>query len=226
MCSHSGGRRRCTATPAAPEARSPQPPGSNRRRLGYSGTTGAAIAPAARARRRIWQARVPHLRRLGNRFYPPIAFFLSISLQPWLAPLTLALHSYLFQCSCPTKRMMRLPLTGSPECGREELSLKQSAPKGLPLTGCPECGRECGMPKEWQGYEGASLFFNVQSQVVYHMTDVWFKQLTDFGMFGQVKDWRFFMWLDKYLDMVEEIWMINVLIMGNASARCVSREIQ
>ena len=83
-----------------------------------------------------------------------------------------------------------------------------------------------GMPKEWQGYEGASLFFNVQSQVVYHMTDVWFKQLTDFGMFGQVKDWRFFMWLDKYLDMVEEIWMINVLIMGNASARRVSREMQ
>ena len=42
-----------------------------------------------------------------------------------------------------------------------------------------------GMPKEWQGYEGASLFFNVQSQVVYHMTDVWLKQLTEFSLFRQ-----------------------------------------
>ena len=42
----------------------------------------------------------------------------------------------------------------------------------------------------------------------------------------KVKYWRFFMWLDKYLDMVEEIWLINVLIMGNASARRVSREMQ
>uniref|UniRef100_A0A8R7JYG4 Uncharacterized protein n=1 Tax=Triticum urartu TaxID=4572 RepID=A0A8R7JYG4_TRIUA len=137
------------ATPAAPEARSPQPPGSNRRRLGYSGTTGAAIAPAARARRRIWQARVPHLRRLavGSKRTP----------SDWMSRMW--------------KRMV-----------------KQSATSLNPGKYSVECPRN--------------------------------------GKDMKVKDWRFFMWLDKYLDMVEEIWMINVLIMGNASARCVSREIQ
>ncbi|KAM3406478.1 hypothetical protein ACQJBY_000522 [Aegilops geniculata] len=144
MCSHSGGRRRCTATPAASEARRPQPPGSNRRRLGYSGTTGAAIAPAPRARRQIWQARVPHLRRLGT----------------------------------PSDWMFRM----------WKRIVKQSATSlnpGKYSVECPTNGKDM-----------------------------------------KVKDWRFFMWLEKYLDMVEEIWMINVLIMGNASARLVSREMQ
>ncbi|KAM3400073.1 hypothetical protein ACQJBY_005142 [Aegilops geniculata] len=144
MCSHSGGRRRCTATPAAPEARRPQPPGSNRRRLGYSGTTGAAIAPAPWARRRIWQARVPHLRRLGTP-------------SDWMSRMW--------------KRIVKQAAT--------------SLNPGEYSVECPSNGKDM-----------------------------------------KVKDWRFFMWLDKYLDMVEEIWMINVLIMGNAAARPVSREMQ
>ena len=60
----------------------------------------------------------------------------------------------------------------------------------------------------------------------YDFPDVYVKQLTEFSMFGQVKDWRFFMWLDKCLDMVEEIWMINVLIMGNVTVCSVSRELR
>ena len=154
MCSHSGGRRRCTATPAAPEARRPQPPGSNRRRLGYSGTTGAAIPPAPRARRRIWQARAPHLRRLGNQFYLPIALAFSILLQPWLAPLTLALHSYLFPAGAhkgtPSDWMSRM----------WKRIVKQSATSLNPGKYSVEC------PRNGKDMKVASLFFNVQSQVV------------------------------------------------------------
>ena len=36
-------------------------------------------------------------------------------------------------------------------------------------------------------------------------------------MLGQIKGWRFFMWLDRYLDMITEIWMLNVLIISHAA---------
>ncbi|KAI4970570.1 hypothetical protein ZWY2020_001484 [Hordeum vulgare] len=36
----------------------PHPPGSNRKRLGYSGIMGTTFPPRPQARRRIWQARV------------------------------------------------------------------------------------------------------------------------------------------------------------------------
>ncbi|XP_037449507.1 uncharacterized protein LOC119319105 [Triticum dicoccoides] len=88
--------------------------------------------------------------------------------------------------------MMRLPPTGCPECGREELSLKQSATSLNP-------GK---YSVEWQGYEVECLRN---------------------GKDLKVKEWCFFMWLDKYLDMVEEIWMINVLIVGTAAAHRVSQ---
>ena len=42
-------------------------------------------------------------------------------------------------------------------------------------------------------------------------------------MFGQVKNWRFFMWLDRYLDTLvtlSEIWMINAI------ARSELREVE
>ncbi|KAF6982131.1 hypothetical protein CFC21_000563 [Triticum aestivum] len=176
MCSHSGGRRRCTATPAGPEARSPQPPGSNRRRLGYSGTTGAAIAPAARARRRIWQARVPHLRRL---------VFLSDQTDDE-APSDWKSRMWTRRIEPEAVGSKRTPSDWMSRMWKR--MVKQSATSLNPGKYSVECPRN--------------------------------------GKDMKVKDWRFFMWLDKYLDMVEEIWMINVLIMGNASARCVSREIQ
>jgi hypothetical protein len=37
-------------------------------------------------------------------------------------------------------------------------------------------------------------------------------KLLKFGCFGQVKGWRFFMWLDKYLDTLVTLsaqWMMN-----------------
>ena len=76
----------------------------------------------------------------------------------------------------------------------------------------------------------ASLFFNVQIQVVCHMIFLMSasSNLLNSVCFDsrQVKYWRFFIWLDKYLDMVEEVWMINVLIMGNGAARSLSQEMQ
>lgn len=71
------------------------------------------------------------------------------------------------------------------------------------------------------------LFFNVQSQVVCHgFPDVWFIQVAEPSIFGKVKDWRFFTWLVRCLDMVVQIQMINVSIISNASARSMSREMQ
>ena len=66
------------------------------------------------------------------------------------------------------------------------------------------------------------LCFNIQTSesrsMSYCFPGAWFKQVTELSMLGKVKDWRLFRWLDRYLDMVEEIRMINVLIISNAAA--------
>lgn len=74
--------------------------------------------------------------------------------------------------------------------------------------------------------KAVSLFFNAQSQLVYHIVLLMFGSNKLLNLVCLVNNWRFFVWLDRLYDMVGKSWMINVLINSNTATPSVLWEMK